>query len=190
VNERHRTLCSSAEWADAARTWIVPWALDGVDLGESVLEIGPGPGRTTEVLLERFPGLTVVELDAEYAEALAARLDGLRVVTADAVDTGLDPGAFSGAVSLTMLHHVPSAEAQDAIFAEMRRLLRSGGVFVGWDSIDSPEFRELHEDDICVPLEPGSLEQRLRAAGFDDAEVATNEYGVRFRAWIARESAA
>ncbi len=186
MNEGHRALCSSAEWAEAVRKWIVPWALDGVELGESVIEIGPGPGRTTEVLLERFPGLTVVELDPDYAGALAARLDDLRVVTADAADTGLDSAAFTGAVSLTMLHHVPSADAQDAVFAEMRRLLRPGGVFAGSDSLDSPEFRELHEDDICVPLDPGSLEQRLRDAGFDHADVATNDYGLRFRATVAR----
>jgi SAM-dependent methyltransferase len=184
VNEEHRVLCSSAEWADAVRKWIVPWALDGVDLGESVVEIGPGPGRTTEVLVERFPALTVVEIDPEYSHALAARFDGLHVVTADAADTGLSAGMFSGAVSLTMLHHVPSTDAQDAVFAEMYRLLRPGGVFAGSDSTDSPEFRQLHRGDICVPLEPDSLEQRLQRAGFASVEVATNEYGLRFRATV------
>jgi SAM-dependent methyltransferase len=188
MNEQHRALCSSAEWAEAVRTWIVPWALDGLDLGDAVVEIGPGPGRTTEVLLERFPALTVVELDPEYATALAARFAGLRVITADAARTGLDAGAYSGAVSLTMLHHVPTPAAQDAVFAEMRRLLGPGGVFAGSDSIDGPEFRALHEGDICVPLDPSSLETRLRAAGFDDVDVVTNEYGVRFRAAVAPAS--
>jgi hypothetical protein len=70
-----------------------------------------------------------------------------------------------------MLHHVPTPELQDALFAETCRLLRAGGVFVGLDSLDSPKLRELHVDDTFVPLDLAPTEARLRAAGFADVVV-------------------
>ena len=183
MNEEHLRLCSSAEWADTVRKWIIPWVLDGVQLGDNVLEIGPGPGLTTDVLRTLATRLTAVEVDAELAAALAQRLTGsnVAVIRADASDTGLPAGEFSGAVCLTMLHHVHSPELQDAVFAEVRRLLAPGAVFAGEDSLDSPELRALHHDDTYVPVDPGGLAARLEAAGFSRVEVDTNEHALRFR---------
>lgn len=184
MNRQHLELCSSAEWADAVRRWIIPWSLDEIDLGEQVLEIGPGPGATTAVLLDQVSQLTAVELNADLAESLARAHagSGLRVLTADASETGLPDGAFDSAVSFTMLHHVPTEALQDKIFAEMRRLVRDGGSFAGSDSLDGEDFRALHEGDTCVPIEPAGLQSRLRAAGFSDIAVETNDYAVRFHA--------
>jgi len=182
MNAKHLELCSGAEWAETVRTYILPWVLDGVDLGDDVLEIGPGPGRTTEVIATAVPRLTAVEIDDDLASALAARaLPNVEVVHADASDMPLPAGRFSAAISLTMLHHVPTPELQDAIFAEVARVLRRGGLFTGQDSRDSEEFRELHIDDTCVPIDPDTLEARLAAAGFIDL-VDPNPYATRFRA--------
>jgi SAM-dependent methyltransferase len=184
MNEKHLALCSSAEWADAVQRWIIPWVLDGVELGDHVVEVGPGPGLTTDVLRSRAQNLTAIELDPVLAGALAARLSGtnVEVVCADATDTGLPADRFTGATCFTMLHHVPSVESQDALLAEVHRLLRPGGVLAGTDSLDGPEFRELHIGDVCVPVEPHTLAGRLTAAGYVAVEVDTNDYGVRFRA--------
>ena len=57
MNDDHLRLCASDEWADALRQWIVPGALAGVELGDDVLEVGPGPGRSTELLREMTPRL-------------------------------------------------------------------------------------------------------------------------------------
>jgi SAM-dependent methyltransferase len=81
-----------------------------------------------------------------------------------------------------MLHHVPSAVDQDRLLSEVSRVLRPGGVFAGTDSLDSKEFRELHLGDVCVPIDPATLVDRLLSTGFDEAFVDTNDYGVRFRA--------
>ncbi|CAO5159065.1 hypothetical protein FAIPA1_10362 [Frankia sp. AiPs1] len=131
----------------------------------------------------REPGLTAVEADRGLAASLAARLAGsnVTVVSADATATPLSGGRFSGAVCLTMLHHVPGTDQQDALFAEVHRLLAPGGRFAGSDSLDGPDFRELHHGDVCVPVDPGSLPDRLRAAGYVDVHVDTNEHAVRFR---------
>ena len=71
MNERHLQLCASAEWAETVQREILPWALGGRDLGDDVLEVGPGPGMTTDVLRRTVARLTAVEVDAVLAAALA-----------------------------------------------------------------------------------------------------------------------
>lgn len=183
MNEEHLKLCSSAEWGETVQKWIIPWVLDGIELGDNVLEVGPGPGLTTDVLRSRVPRLTSVEIDPDLAAALAGRLAGtnVEVLCADASDTRLPPDIFSGAICLTMLHHVHSAELQDALFAEVHRVLAPAGVFVGEDSLDSPELRDFHHDDTYVPVDPAGLGGRLENAGFSQVAVATNEHALRFR---------
>jgi SAM-dependent methyltransferase len=185
MNERHLQICASAEWAETVRHEILPWALDGLDLGDDVLEVGPGPGMTTDVLRRIVSRLTAVEVDADLAAALAQRLVGsnVDVVHADGTSLPFDAGRFSGATSFTMLHHVPSAAQQDRLLAELGRVLRPGGLLIGVDSIDGPEWRELHTDDTCVPVNPAGLADRLAQAGFVDVEVlrATPEPARRFR---------
>lgn len=165
--------------------WILPSALVEVDLGRRTVEFGPGPGVTTELLSALTEDLVAVEIDPELASSLAERLadrPGVRVIRADAARTGLPGGSVDSVVCLTMLHHVPTAGQQDAIFAEARRLLAPGGVFAGSDSLDGPDFRELHAGDTCNPVPPDTLESRLAAAGFAEVQVMLDEWGVRFRA--------
>jgi ubiquinone/menaquinone biosynthesis C-methylase UbiE len=186
VNQLHLELCSSAEWAETVSRFIIPWVLDDLDLGDNVLEVGPGPGRTTEVLVTMVPRLTAVDLDEDLAGALGSRLAGptFEAVNADATRLPQGDGTFSAVLSFTMLHHLPSKEAQDRVFAEAARVLRPGGVFAGTDSLDRPEFRELHVDDICVPIDPATLAERLERVGLERVEVVTNDFGVRFRGWM------
>jgi SAM-dependent methyltransferase len=184
VNQDHLTLCASAEWAEAVQRWIIPWVLDDVDLGDDVLEVGPGPGLTTDALRGLTPKLTAVEINADLATELRTRLAGtnVEVICRDATSTDLPSGRFSAAVCLTMLHHVPTVEGQDAVLAEICRVLRPGGLLAGQDSLASPELRALHHDDTYLPIDPAGLADRLHAAGFDTVDVDTNEYAVRFRA--------
>jgi hypothetical protein len=46
------------------------------------------------------------------------------------------------------------------------RLLRPGGVLAGQDSLDSPDLRALHHDDLYVPVDPAGLQARVDAVGF------------------------
>jgi ubiquinone/menaquinone biosynthesis C-methylase UbiE len=184
MNELHLKLCCSDEWAEGLKKWVIPGATNGVELGEHLLEVGPGPGRTTDVLKDMAPRITAVEIDSMLAEQLAKRMEGtnVTVVEADATVMPFPDDHFSAAVSFTMMHHVPTAELQDRLFAQVARVVRPGGMFVGVDSFDSEDFRKLHIDDICVPLAPDSLEQRLRAAGFSEVSVEPNEYVLQWRA--------
>jgi SAM-dependent methyltransferase len=107
----------------------------------------------------------------------------VEVVHADGTSLPFENGRFSGGTSFTMLHHVPSAGQQDRLLAELRRVLRPGGLLIGVDSIDGPEWRELHTGDTCVPVNPDTLAGRLLRAGFIDVEVkrAIPEPARRFR---------
>src|SRR5918999_935630 len=49
MNYFHRKICSSEKWAQGVAQ-ILPRRLDGFDLGDRMLEIGPGYGATTRVL--------------------------------------------------------------------------------------------------------------------------------------------
>lgn len=186
MNKAHLVFCSSDEWAAACKNWIIPGALANVELGDEVLEIGPGPGRTTELLREMAPKLTAVEIDKQLATDLAGRMAGtnVKVVNADGTSLPFPDGRFSAALSFTMLHHVPTVEQQDELLAEAARVLRKGSVFAGVDSLDTPDFRALHVDDICVPLVPDKLAERLTRAGFSDVKVDPNQYMLQFWAKV------
>ncbi|MGH7865295.1 MAG: hypothetical protein ACREQB_09910 [Candidatus Binataceae bacterium] len=71
---------------------------------------------------------------------------------------------------------------QDCLLAEVARVLRSGGVFAGTDSVNSAFLRLLHVFDSMVLVDPRTFLERLEAAGFVDAQVDTNPYAFRFRA--------
>lgn len=185
MNEEHLRLCSSIEWSKHIERTLLPWALDGgVDLGNDLIEVGPGPGLTTDLLRRKVQRLTAVEADKVLAHALSDRLIGTNV---DVIHTGaaqlpFEDGRFSAAASFTMLHHVPSIALQDQLLAELARVLRPGGMLVGVDSIDSPAFRELHRGCVCVPINPLNLADRLRQAGFSEVAVTVWTIGIRFMA--------
>jgi len=185
MNLLHSWICRSTNWRRTVEEQILPWTLEGIDLQGEVLEIGPGYGATTEVLRRRVRHLTCVEVDARLAERLRRRMAGgnLTVLCQDAARMQLPAAAFDAAVCFTMLHHVPSAELQDRVLAEVARVLRPGGVFAGRDSRDSRRFRLLHLFDTLTVVDPQSLPERLRAAGFTGERVDVVPGSFRFRAW-------
>jgi SAM-dependent methyltransferase len=184
MNENHLQYLASPEWARRLRTELLPWVEALGDLGDDVLEIGPGPGLTTDLLRDRVAVLTAVEIDADLAASLEARLAGtnVTVICADATQTGLPPDQFSTATCFSVLHHVPGADLQDQVLAEIHRLLRPGGRLVAVDALDIPTVRSAHVDDIFCPLDQATLADRLAAAGFTDVSVEPGDYQVHFHA--------
>ncbi|MGH3412749.1 MAG: class I SAM-dependent methyltransferase [Marmoricola sp.] len=172
MNGNHAAVCSSEEWAEHMRDTVMPRALGDAGLGDRILEIGPGYGPVTALLSALDGRVTSVELDAGLAARLAPMYPQVRVLRADASRLPLPASSFSAAVCCTMLHHVPTAETQDAILAEAYRVLRPGGVLVGSDSMDTGPRREFHEGDVFNPVDPDGLPRRLATAGFADPVVA------------------
>jgi ubiquinone/menaquinone biosynthesis C-methylase UbiE len=186
MNRLHGVICSSAWWQRTVERELLPWALEGAELGDDVLEIGPGFGATTSVLARRGGGgaLTVLELEARYCERLRRKLPReVEIVQGDATAMPFDDGRFSAVVCFTMLHHLPSPQLQDRLLAEVARVLRPGGLFAGTDSLGTGRlFALLHVGDTLVPVSPEELPERLRSVGLAKPEVRAGGNSFRFRA--------
>ena len=184
MNRAHALICSSRWWARTVARDLLPWGLSRLQLGDDVLEIGPGFGATTAVLAERAPRLTVLELDPGYCARLLRRLDGrVQVVQGSATEMPFPDDRFSAVLAFTMLHHVPALELQDRLLAEAARVLRPGGVFAGTDSLGTGTvFGLLHVRDTLVPVDPDGLPARLLGAGLQEPQVRRGGRSFRFRA--------
>jgi SAM-dependent methyltransferase len=183
MNLLHRWLCRSARWRKTVQQR-VPWVLSGANLGPNVLELGPGPGLTTDLLRLTAQRLTAIEVDPRMAKSLSSRLGGsnVEVVTGDATAMPFSDAQFSGGVTFTMLHHVPSPQLQDKVLREVWRVIAPGGVFVGSDSLQSFRMRLIHIGDTLVPVDPDTFGARLEAAGFEVLELEKNADAFRFHA--------
>ena len=184
MNVIHRLYCRSGRWRHHLGA-LLPWATDGVPLdGRRVLELGSGPGLTTDWLRQRVASLTAAELDPSDATRLAARLPDVDVRRADATALPFPDGSFETVVCFTMLHHVPTAELQDQLFAEARRVLEPGGTFAGSDSRWGPLFALAHFGDTLRLVQPDGVVGRLRGAGFSQVTVDTARHAFRFSARV------
>ena len=179
MNAAHLDFCGSDEWRQMLVELVLPYALAGVQLGDEVLEVGPGPGLVTDHLRDTVARMVAIELDESLADALRARFAGsnVEVVHGDATDMPFADGRFTGAVSFTMLHHVPTPRLQDQLFAEVARVLAPDARFVASDSVASADLAAFHEDDVYNPVEPATVARRLEAAGFHTVDVKSHELG-------------
>lgn len=185
MNIIHRWYCNSDGWARTLHTQMLPGALRGVELGDELLEVGPGPGKATDWLRDKTPHLTSIEIDRKLADSLKTRMAGtnVTVVEGDATSMPFPDASFSAAVCFTMLHHVPSA-LHDKLLAEVARVLRPGASFVGGDSRPSLKWNIYHLFDDRNPVDPDTFVARLERAGFVDATlpyIVKNGFGWRAR---------
>jgi ubiquinone/menaquinone biosynthesis C-methylase UbiE len=173
VNKNH-ALCGTQEWSEYIRDDVLAYMTAHADFGESMLEIGPGPGAATEWLRHRVRRLVALEIDEGAAAVLAARYLGtnVEVVVGDASQIDFPDREFDSVGCFTMLHHVPTARQQNAILNEAMRVLRPGGVLVASDSLPSNELHDFHVDDSWNPVDPGSLIARLQTIGYDRITVS------------------
>ena len=179
--------------------------------GERVLDVGCGPGFYVAELLEQVgPDGSVVGIDSSQPmlAVAARRCEGHPNVAfheADATSLAVESGSFDAALSVQVLEYVADVPAA---LAELYRALRPGGRLVVWD-VDWATLA-LHTSDaartervlrawdghLAHPSLPHTLTAQLRAAGFDQVQLAchafaTNEldpdtYGAFFVPFIAQ----
>jgi cyclopropane fatty-acyl-phospholipid synthase-like methyltransferase len=138
------------------------WIYDNVRAGSTVLELGCGAGMLA--LLKR-KGIELTGVDLSNECALAARRNGYdSTFAAELSRLPFAEASFDYVVSLDVLGHV-GAEEKDAVLAEVKRVLRPGGVTMhgiectdrsaqkGYDEMSAEELRRFIEVDGHVGLE-------------------------------------
>jgi hypothetical protein len=75
MNRLHRWYCQSDHWRQTVQSEILPWALHGINLGDAVLEAGPGPVVTTDWLRHRLKQLDTLEIDSIQFASTPASLE-------------------------------------------------------------------------------------------------------------------
>lgn len=180
--------CRSGPWRSFARRRVLPWALGGLDLHGDVLEIGGGSGAMAEGVAHTFPAarLTVTDIDDAMVDVASHRLrgcDNVRVESADVTALPYDADAFDIVTSYLMLHHV--IDWIDAL-GEAARVLRPGGILVGYDLTDTALARLTHRLDGSPHriIAPEELTDGLKIAGFHEISVSVSvrRHLMRFRA--------
>ena len=177
MNENHAKVCPSPEWAEYLQGEVLPAVAGGRELGATLIEIGPGPGASTDWLRHRVERLVAVEVDPEAAAKLADRFadTNVEVVVEDATALSAPDDSFDSAGSFTMLHHLPTAALQNRMLAELLRVLRPGGVLIGSDSLASVELHHFHEGDVYNPIEPASMLTRLMTLGYEQITLSVGD---------------
>lgn len=164
--------CRSSAWGRFAGSVILPWALQGHDLSGDVLELGAGSGASATALLQRSPGirLTVTDIDERMVARARSRLPhpGIQVEQADATALPFDSASFDFVLSFLMLHHVVNWQAA---IAETARVLRPGGLLLGYDLTASPTAKLIHLLDRSPHrlLQPAELTVTAQMEGLDVA---------------------
>lgn len=147
MSKVERAFCCGALWRTSTGAVVRSLAAD--TLGHDVLEIGSGSGATAEQLAREHPGVTMTATDLDPVMVSAAT-DRLRdtpntsVRDADATSLPFPDDSFDAVVSCLMLHHVIDWEAA---LREASRVLRPGGVFVGYDLVRTPLATAIHRLD-------------------------------------------
>jgi ubiquinone/menaquinone biosynthesis C-methylase UbiE len=142
-----RAYCCSTAWRSSSSA--IARELGAQRLGHDVLEIGAGSGSVAQQLLSDSPELawTAIDIDPHMAQAAATRLRGFAgasVKTADATAMPFPDDSFDSVVSCLMLHHIVDWERA---VAEVARVLRPGGIFVGYDLVRTPLASLFHRLD-------------------------------------------
>ncbi len=73
MNKFENWFCGSSLWRFVTERKLLPWILSGYALGDHVLEVGAGPGATTQELLRRAGRVTSLEYDPAFVAKLAER---------------------------------------------------------------------------------------------------------------------
>jgi len=169
MNRLETWFCATNFWSNVTRERLLPRMLDGAELGTCVLELGAGSGVATAELLRRFPSVTSLEYSAAAIPKITgAQVEGRAalVVRGDAAQLPFADGSFTCAIAILMLHHLRSPELQDSAFAEIRRVLQPGGIFLAFEIRDGWVQRLIHTRSTFVPVNASTANARLNAAGF------------------------
>ena len=176
--------------------------LAGVAAGQTVLDVGCGPGVLTTELATRVgaEAVTAVDPSERFVDAVRTRVPGAAVERASAESLPFPDDEFDAALAQLVVHFMTDPVVG---LGEMRRVTRAGGAVAAcvWDHADggsgplSVYYEALHDVDPSRSNEsgrpgtrPGHLAELFRAAGYDDLDEVTLTVSVEhpsFEDWWA-----
>ena len=112
---------------------------------QRVVDLGCGPGNSTELLAAHFPGAAVSGIDSspDMIAAAARRLPQVQFAIGD-IETWKDPGPFDVILANAVLHWVP--DHSTLLPALIARLASGGGLAIQMpDNLDVPAHRLMRE---------------------------------------------
>lgn len=182
--------CGSSLWRNITKNQILPWMLSGFSLGDNVLELGAGPGATTEELRRYSARVTSLEYDHKFAAQLGARFNNTNVgvLQGDAAALPFPEKYFSSVIAILVLHHLKSQEQQDRTFAEIYRVLRPRGAFLALEIENGWIERFIHIKSTFVPVQSGFASARLASLGF--SKIAVDKQRGAYRICAVRAESA
>lgn len=130
----------------------------GVADGEKILDVGCGTGSLTFALARAadLGEIAAIDYSPVFVEETIRRNSDprIKVLQADACALPFEGGRFDRALALLVLHFVP--ETGKAV-AEMRRVVRSGGVVAAavWDHLGGMPGMRMMVDTVAVLSESG-----------------------------------
>jgi trans-aconitate 2-methyltransferase len=124
----------------------------------TVVDLGCGPGNSTELLAARFPAAAVRGLDssADMIAAAARRLPDVQFAIRD-IETWDDPGPYDVILANAVLHWVP--DHSTLLPALVAKLAARGGLAIQMpDNLDVPAHRLMREIAAAGPWAPALAE--------------------------------
>src|SRR5512135_1198496 len=137
--------------------------------GAAVLELGCGKAEKTRIVAQKAASVLALEVDEkQLAKNLAVTdLPNVRFAHGGAEKIAAADSSFDIVLMFKSLHHVP-IPLMDSAFAEIRRVLKPGGVAYISEPVYAGNFNEvlkLFHDEQAVRAAAFAAEQRAVSAG-------------------------
>ncbi len=154
---------------DIAREQAAAGQMDGLH----VLDFGAGIGSSVPYVGRHLPGaqLTCLDVSQRSLEVAQQRFPGQAgYVQFDGRHIPCADGSIDVAYAMCVFHHIP-ANQHTRLLAELRRVLRPGGALYVFEHnplnpLTRKVVRDCPFDENAVLLRAGTLQARLREAGF------------------------
>jgi SAM-dependent methyltransferase len=152
------------------------WVYDNVRRNSALLDLGCGAGMLA--LLKR-KGVTLTGVDLSEECVVAARRNGYdETVRCELQALPFPDASFDYVVSLDVIGHIP-AQSKDALFTEIKRVLRPGGVTLHGIECTDRDARRRYDE-----MPPEELRRFIGIDGHVGLE-EEEEHAARFRKFFA-----
>ena len=146
-----------------------------VGRGQTVLDLGCGPGHTTAHLASLGVNPVGIDLSPQMITKAQTLFPNIDFEVGDFFQLSADDGAVSGILAFYCIVHLRSEQLVEAL-SEMFRVLRSNGALllsfhIGNESVFVEDFLDSGAALEFWPHPVADVEAALRSAGFADVEI-------------------